>query len=265
MKKVFLIAFIFSSFLSYSQKDTIVQFLDRNGKIIKNASEANYYQTIIKRTDTLYKVSRYRKNGKLFAYWFTQSKNLKDKIGQSVLIDYNDSISSISYYNSLGKKHGKSTGWFDNRNKNFEGRFINGKKEGLWRYYHYNGKIAQQGFFKNDSVVKASYFDDKGNKMKKSLPCMEEIKFKGGMLNFYRKIRKLSSKVTRKIEGKIILTLLITTEGNVQFIDNFGYIPMELKDQVITHIEAIKGFFPKVLNNRKIPSLITLPINFQSR
>jgi|KNS7NT10metaT_FD_contig_101_140509_length_3482_multi_6_in_0_out_0_2 antitoxin component YwqK of YwqJK toxin-antitoxin module len=250
--------------LSYSQqKNTTVQFYNSKGEIVNDMSDSFYYQTIVKRKDSLYKVSRYRKNGNLFAYWFTQSLNPKDQIGQSVLLNSKGNISSVSFYNSSGEKHGKSESWFDNGNKNYEGRYINGKREGLWRFYHQNGKIAQQGFFKNDSVVKASYFDDKGIKMLKPLPCSKKIDTKGILKKIYRRISNMPFKVVDKIKGNITLRIKVTTDGKIKYIDNEGYIPLEVKDLFISKLEELEGFEPKILNNRKIPTILSIPIKFK--
>ena len=130
MKKLFPLVFFFACLTVEAQNDTIVNFLNRKGLSTKDQSEAIGYQAIIKRSDSLYKVMRFQLNGKLFAYWFSTSTDVKNKIGQSVTVDKNDSIATVDFYGKNGLKNGKSEGWFDNRNKNFVGRYVNGKKEG---------------------------------------------------------------------------------------------------------------------------------------
>ncbi|MGC6285922.1 MAG: hypothetical protein ACON4X_09745, partial [Polaribacter sp.] len=92
MKKLLPLVLFLMCLSIEAQNDTIVNFLNRKGLPTQDKSEAAGYQAIIKRNDSLYKVMRFQLNGKLFAYWFSTSVDAKNKIGQSVTVDNNDSI-----------------------------------------------------------------------------------------------------------------------------------------------------------------------------
>ena len=61
-----------------------------------------------------------------------------------------------------GLMDGNYVEYYDNGSMEKKGRFIKGKKDGIWHYYNENGKLLTEGSFKND-VKHGSwieYFDD---------------------------------------------------------------------------------------------------------
>lgn len=273
MKKLLSLFLLLASLSVHCQNDTIVNFLNRKGLSTQDQSEAIGYQAIIKRNDSLYKVMRFQLNGKLFAYWFSTSTDVKNKIGQSVTVDKNDSIATVDFYGKNGLKNGKSEGWFDNRNKNFVGRYVNGKKEGLWRYYHYNGKIAKQAFYRNDQFVKGAYFDEGGNKMETPLENRPEALFKGGrsaydkeMKNIKNRIKKtLGRKYRTKYSFQLQLSYSVGVDGKIKDVAIVNEVPEDVKSLVVNNVRNISGWIPKIDNNRKVPARISnaITINFQ--
>ena len=273
MKKLFPLVLFFVCLTVDAQNDTIVNFLNRKGLPTQDQSEAIGYQAIIKRNDSLYKVMRFQLNGKLFAYWFSTSMDVKNKIGQSVTVDKNDSIATVDFYGKNGLKNGKSEGWFDNRNKNFVGRYVNGKKEGLWRYYHNNGKIAKQAFYRNDQFVKGAYFDEAGNKMETPLEDRPEALFKGGrsaydkeMKNIKNRIKKtLGRKYRTKYSFQMQMTYTVGVDGKIKDVTILNEVPKDVKSLVVNNIRNITGWIPKINHNRKLPARINnaITINFQ--
>ena len=146
MKKVILIfTVLFITINCYSQ-DSIVNFLDGKGKIVdkKNALEI---ETIV-RKDTLWKVTNYYRNGKIKKYGHFKTKSKENPIGEFITFNRKSKIITVTFYNLNGKKNGRHRTWFDNGNVNSIGIYLDGKREGKWKYYHYNGNEACRQYYK---------------------------------------------------------------------------------------------------------------------
>ena len=50
-----------------------------------------------------------------------------------------------------------------NKQKIFEGKYINGSRDGLWLYWHENGSKWMEKIFKDGNIIKESCFDENGN------------------------------------------------------------------------------------------------------
>ncbi len=265
MKKVLLLCVLFIAFQGYSQKDSIVNFLDKKGKVTENKSKARSFEIITKKGDSLWLVRKFRRNGKLHNYSYFKSKDRKSKIGESVCYNKHEKVTSLLLYNNKGEKHGKETRWFDNGNKNIEATYLNGKKEGVWKLYHYNGVIASRGIFKNDSLLKSTFYNLLGNKIEFKYDNFKIKKptFKGGKKNYVNSIRKLISNIDYKVKGKVYVYYVIDVKGNVRDVTVDEELPNELKKQIITFFENIKGWTPATHLNRIVPFNFSQPLNFR--
>ncbi len=55
---------------------------------------------------------------------------------------------------STGMHHeGNWTGWYENGNKNYEGAYINGQKEGTWKWYNEKGEKLQEEVYKAGALI----------------------------------------------------------------------------------------------------------------
>lgn len=263
MNRIVLIFVIFFTLQSFSQKDSIVTYFNAKNLATTNKTDFKFIQVTTKKNDSLWLFRRFLKNGKLFNYWHSKTSDSKQKVGEFVSFDLNDSIKSIFFYNDKGLKHGKYSSWFINRKKNTEGNYINGKKEGLWKYYYYNGKIAARGFFKKDSLLKEQFFDVDGNNKPKPKDLSKKAKFKGGINKFRNKIRDINNKIDVKLRGKIHISFIVDVNGEINFVKIFGATPKFLSDIIITNIKKIKGWEPAEHLGRKIPVNFSFPITFK--
>lgn len=266
MKYKFFIIPFFICFQLYSQNDLTTNFINQKGQKTTIFSEAKLFENISRVNDSLWLIKRFRKNGKLHSYWHSKTRDSKNKIGQSVLFDNKDSISAISFYNTKGLKHGKSTSWFFNRNKNSEGRYVNGEREGIWNHYHYNGKLAARQYFKNDSLLKIVFFDDLGKK-KEGIYSYTDKKavFKGGINKFHQQLSKLSKRIKTNIKGEITVDFMVDVHGNIEVIEIYETIPISaaLKKEITLFFESIKGWKPAENMGRKTAKYISIPLIFK--
>jgi hypothetical protein len=245
----------------YSQ-DSIVNYLDRNGKITSR-EKAIKIETIVKKTDSIWEYSKYRDNGILNSRSYFRTKEKKIKIGQSVFYSRNGKMTSLEFYDLNGLKNGKNQIWFDNGNKSSFGRYIKNKKEGVWRYYHFNGNIASKLYYKNDKLLKSVIFDETGQEIDVELIEKRDPKFKGGIKTFYKKVRRLPSRIKYKVAGKIFVTFIIDIDGKIKKVRVSNKLPLKVEKKIITFFEEIQGWSPRIHMNRELPMLFTIPLNFK--
>lgn len=264
MKNILILLLLFSIQSSFSQKDSIVNFLDIKGKTTKIKNEARSFEIFTKVNDSLWKLRRYRKNGSLYSLNYFKTRSRKNKIGQYFSYNRQGRLVSSVYYNSEGKRHGKARKWFDNGNFNTKGIFFNGRKEGVWKFYHYNGELSSRLVFKNDSILRATYFDEKGTQVEfKGCDCkFKEPKFKRGKSAFEEKLKKLVIDLGYDVRGKIFVNFIVDIEGNIKDVTIDEDIPHGLKNKIVSFFKRIKGWEPATHANRKVPYSFSIPLNF---
>lgn len=261
MKKLLLIIFVLSgSFKGFSQ-DSIVNYLDRNGKVI-DKTNAFLIETIVKK-DSLWKFSYYYRNGKLQRYEYFKTKDKKKPVGKFVTFNRKGKISSILFFNKTGKKVGPYRSWFDNGNIGSKGIYINDKKESIWKYYHYNGNEACRLYYKNDSILKTVIFDKEGDIKSDNLLKRKKAKFKGGQDKFVRRIKKLTNNINYQVKGKVYVNFVINVDGKIQDVNIDDVLPVQLKKEIVSFFENIEGWEPGIHMNRKVPTPVSIPLNFK--
>lgn len=248
------------------EKDSIMSFFDKKGEVTTDKNEARTFEILTKVNDTLWLGRRFRRNGKLFHYIHYKSKDKKIKVGQS--INYNKKGQTISkaFFNNKGEKHGKVQSWFGNGNKSIEGIYLKGKREGVWKLYHYNNILAARGVFKNDSLIRATFFDTDGNKMQYTYTDFEIKKptFSGGIENYREKLKPLVKNIDYKINGKVNVNYTIHIDGTIKDVTIDENLPKKLQQQIIKYFENIKGWSSASHLNRKIPMNYSQPLTFRN-
>lgn len=264
MKKKLFILIFFTTLKGFSQKDSIFNYLDKKGNIT-NKIKARTFEILTQKSDSLWFVRSYRRNGKLYNYSYYLTKKKKIKVGESVSFNKHGKIVALSFYNDKGKKHGKSKVWFDNGNLNMEGIYINDKREGVWKVYHFNGKLAGRGIAKNDSIIKRTYYSVKGEKLKDTINIIKNKKpiFKGGINKYRKKLKSLVNGISYKVKGKVYVYYVIDINGNIRDVTIDEKLPKTLADEIITFFNKLKGWEPAIHLNRKIPYKYSQPLNFR--
>ena len=264
MKKHILLLFLFGSFIGLSQEKEIITLYDAKGNETKDPLKTRIIQKVSKENDSLWLFRRFRRNNQLAVFWSAKHKDGKVKVGKMLTFHTNDSIASSLSYNNQGQKHGKFTFWFDNRNKNFEGRYTNGKRVGLWRRYYYSGELSSKAFFKNDSLLSEKFYTKEGNEKEKSEDCCKRnASFKGGQSKYAKLIKKFIKKLNYKIKGKIIVDYTIGVDGGLTNIRIYDDIPKDLETKIIHFFSTIKGWNPSIQAGREVPQNHSISLNFE--
>ncbi|AOW16089.1 hypothetical protein LPB03_00825 [Polaribacter vadi] len=253
MKKSFLIIFsFFISISSFSQKDSIVNYLDKSyHKIAKE--RATYIQTIVKK-DTLWLATVYFGNGKMKLQGHFKNKNLKTKTGLFKTFNDKGNLKTTQVYNSEGKKDGTYNYYSNNGKVMTVGTFQNGKEVGEWIYLDENLTRRAQIIFKDGKVLNHNLWDDQGSEIKEELVLLKVPEYNEGS----RKLRiKLKNELIRDLRKKglktnFLLKCEIGKEGNVQNISITPKLDSKYEEQIINYFANLKGIEPGIIANMKV-------------
>ncbi|MFY0631248.1 MAG: hypothetical protein JXR05_12760 [Flavobacteriaceae bacterium] len=262
MKKL-IILFICAFCFQANAQDSIVNYLDFNGKSTKK-SKAFSIETVVKKGAT-WEYTEYYRSGKIKEKGQYKKKNKTKPIGTFYEFFRNSSLKSFYSHNEDGELSGNTKMWFDNKSVSFIGNYKLGKKIGVWKYYHYNGQIACKQYFQNFKAVKTVFYDETGKKTESELIRFQKPKFEGGDFGkFWERIRKVHSKLGYQINGLIILNFDIDVNGKIVNFSTSDKIPKELERRLRIYFKNIEGWTPAIHMNRKIPYNYSIPLNFNT-
>ena len=263
MKDNLLLFLAFTLITSIHSQDSIVNYLDGKGKIV-NKEYATQIETLVKK-DSLWLVTTYFGNGKIKNIGHYRNKDKKQRIGEFVTYHRNGQSSNILFYNDKNEREGHSQTWFDTGTLSFDGIYLGDKKEGAWKYYHYNGIEASRVYYKNDSILRSVIFDEEGKQLNHILILEKKAEFKGGNEKFYSELKELTKNIGYKINGKIHVDFVVGINGEIKDVNIREELPEELNQKIVSYFNAIDGWKPAVHMNRKVPVSFTIPIKIGSR
>ncbi|HTE00190.1 MAG TPA: TonB family protein [Mucilaginibacter sp.] len=237
MKKAFLILILIFLFkFSYCQ-DTL--YLDNNLKVTGKATAT--YLKVIKPVDKGFQVQEYTIDYRLLNLTTFQDKALKTF-------------------------NGPTTYYYDNGKKNFEGTYINNKRDGIWNFYFYSGSISATVKFNDDQSIKEKYFTPTGQSLKDSIPTEHDPNYVGGIEAVYKYVsanfiypKELSKE---NIHGKIVVGFTISREGHVNDVHISKSLNEYLDKEAIRVISQMPDWSPGVQFNRPVDVKYIIPLTF---
>jgi antitoxin component YwqK of YwqJK toxin-antitoxin module len=265
MKKNFLLLLcLFVSVSTFSQKDSVVNYLDRSYKKVKK-EQATYIQTIVEK-DSYWLGTVYFGSGKMKLQGNFKKKNLKTRIGVFKRFNEKGKLKSIQTYNSKGKKEGIYSYFNDNGQNITNGYFLNGKKEGVWKYLDEQENIRARIVFKKDKVLKYSLWDEKGTVLDEELILWSKPKYKKGAEAFKSKLKQELMTDLKK-EGfttNFLVKCSINESGKFEDISISPKLDVAFEEKIINFFTKFEGMKPAILANRKVKYSIEFPIIFNN-
>jgi len=261
MKTLFIsLLLLFLSLQSYGQ-DSIVNYIDVSGKKVKK-NKAFSVETEVKK-DSVWKYTQYYRSRRIKLSGQFKNKNKKKPVGTFYKFFRNGDLKNVYSYDNNGNLSGNTKKWFDNNGVSYVGNYQNGNKVGIWKYYHYNGKIACKQYYQNFKVVKTLFYNDEGEKIDANLIQYQAAKFEGGdMDKFLKRIKDVHSKLGFQIQGNVFLNFTIGIDGRIRDFSTTDKIPIELERRLRIYFEGISGWEPSIHMNRKVPVLYVMPMDF---
>ncbi|MDD7914227.1 toxin-antitoxin system YwqK family antitoxin [Polaribacter ponticola] len=263
MKNIFLIVFtFFLSFSCFSQKDSVVNYLDRHyKKVIKE--QATYIQTIVKK-DSLWLATVYFGNGKVKFQGNFKNKKLKTRVGVFKVYDESGNLKSTQNYNSKGKKNGRYS-YFNTKGALItKGYFLNGKKEGVWKYLDNNLKSRARIVYKKGNILDYNLWNEEGITIKEKLIISRSPHYKKGNKSLRTRLNKELVKGLKNegLNTNFLLKCSISKEGKVEDISITPNIGDQYKEKIISYFLKFDGMQPGIIANMKVKFPLELPFIF---
>ncbi len=271
MKKIFTV-FIFFVFVSkfLSQNKTLGLYLNKDFKITKVMDSVFYIKESKQINDSLWEHGIFNLSNRLHSVYKSKDSLGLQKHGKYVKYNLLDSISEITNY-ANGLMNGLSITWFENGEKNHQGYYKKGYKEGLWKYYYFEGNLAAKVYYKKDSISRAFYYNEFGEEedyisnFSNKCNC-EKIELKTVGKLFQKIMREnLSALFNYTPKGRVFFEFYIDTKGEIKNLSVFSKGSKEFGQQIEKIYKDVAPLEPAIHLNRKITQSFYFPITFFRR
>ena len=166
-----------------------------------------------------------------------------------------------------GNKHGIYTEYTPQEDIYTQGKYDDKKMTGTWLFYNKAGKITSKELYENDSLIKYTFFDKNGKKIKNNPPYKKEILVNKEQLSFQKYIRKEikypTEAVDRNIQGNVYISFTIQKNGTISNIKLKKENHELLNKEAIRLIRSIEKVSIPYAHNRISKMKMTLPIFFK--
>jgi antitoxin component YwqK of YwqJK toxin-antitoxin module len=310
MKRILIFVAFFYSLASFAQK---VKYYDYRWKEIATAETARFF-SVIEKTDTgwhkydyfiqekrlqmdgtyedsaekipvgpfryyhangqLLSAGRYvhgKKDGLWVSYHYngmisdSTSYNNGHKIGASYRWHENGYPSDSSVWNDDGS--GVSVGWFNNGNPSHAGRYgPRAKQEGVWLFFHRNGKPSAKEIYKNGALVDKQYFDEQGTLMD-TVNRDRSAAFPGGSKAWQKYLGKKlyfppKYKIVNGDKAIVVIDAIIDEEGNVTDVTVSAPFHKAFDEIAVAVVKRSPKWEPAIQHNRHVHYKIRQPVIF---
>lgn len=260
MKKMFFVLFCFWVPISvFSQKDSIVNYLDRRYKKVKK-EQATYIQTIVKK-DSLWLGTVYFANGKMKLQGNFEKRNLKTRTGLFKIFNDSGNLKSIQEYNSKGKKEGVYYYFNDQGEGITKGYFLKGNREGVWEYKDDAKNDRARIVYKKGKVLSYNLWNEDGKVLTEDLVVLRAPAYKDGEEKFKIKLKNelISDLKNEGLKTNFLLKCHIDVNGRIQDISVSPKIDANFEEKIINYFKNLEGIQPGIIANMKVKYPIEIP------
>ncbi len=255
-----------------------------------------------------------------YSYYFDKDLNLEAKPSKAIFVGvgaYQNGLFELKVYDkrnkkllviehfkdsSLAQSNGLFVSYLTNGNKQLEGVYSFGKKDGLWKEwnpggqlldssffkngkkvkettytYYTDGKLLMEEDFKNDSIVKYASYDEKGkiisNELKPDTDIVfekveVEAAFPGGLAAWAQYISKAImshiDQFTKSDYGTCVVRFIVSKDGKVRDVGILNHCGKHLAKVGINAIKNGPKWIPAQQNGRYVNAYRLQPITLQN-
>lgn len=159
---------------------------------------------------------------------------------------------------------------YENGSLQSEGKYTQGKMEGIWNYFDTEGRIISKSIFKNGEIEKTVTFDKLGNQLEQirdSLNFIEKPEFEGGekgLLTYvYSKVRYPSIARENDIEGNAIVRFVVGKDGLVKDVVVLRGLCNDISTHLNQLVSSMPAWKPGTKKGEPVNVTYTLPVRFK--
>lgn len=157
--------------------------------------------------------------------------------------------------------------WYDDGNPSSAGRYINGKKEGPWQYFHKNNNNAALEKYSKDVLISRIYYDEKGIQLSDTSNKDRDAEFKGGEAKWRDYLEgNLQFPEDVKLVNTDVITIVVnaTVDEDGKISDVYVSVPFDPKfdDEALRVMKRSPKWLPSISHNRRVKQYVRQPIFF---
>jgi TonB family protein len=230
--------FLFSNSMAcFGQTDTLKLFYNKDWKVIRNPSEAEYSRIAFENDNGYWEVKDYYKNKQLQMEGFYLDKKLTRKQGHFLWYYENGKVKTKAQYNNNNQ--------IDDYYEYYEGGQID-----TFRKFDNSGKLLEENLYKKDGSD--SHFSN--------------AEFPGGSQEMYRFLgeRTKYPKDLRKkgLEGKVVVSFVVETDGSLNNVNVLASPHSSLSWEAVRVVNQMPKWKPAARDEIPVRIQYNLPINF---
>ena len=203
-------------------------------------------------------------NGKKKQWFHYQNGTLVDT---NVLWHANGQPSLVALLDHNGTGTGEE--FYEDGTKIGTGKYVNGKRQGVWTFSDQNKIVSQIVKYDQDSAMQIQNYDEGGKETKGENYVEKTAEFPGG-LEGYRKYLEKSLRYPevsqiRKVQGVATLEMVIDNTGKVKSVKLLGAPDVATGREAVKVLQYSPDWTPAVQHNRKVACSFEQRVTFALR
>jgi len=176
--------------------------------------------------------------------------------GTSLSWHPNGYLSDSIYSNEDGS--GFSVSWFDNGSISARGKYSAGhKQDGLWKYYHINGKNSSLETYSDSKLIDKKYFDEDGIQMNDTTNHDRPAKYSNNHDDWLKYIDKkiyypFNANIINGDTAVVIVNYTINEDGMVENVFTSTTFSERFDREVENAIKESPQWYAAIEHNRKV-------------
>jgi antitoxin component YwqK of YwqJK toxin-antitoxin module len=149
-------------------------------------------------------------------------------------------------------------GWFDNGHISHAGYFDpEGKKKGIWKYFHHNGGLSCKEIWKDGLVVDSQYFREDGEAQLEGFVFNRPAIYPGGEKEWNKYVNKkcyfpIQYKIANADSAIVVVEYAINEEGVAEDIRVVSPFYPDFDKVAVDAIKGAKKWQPAIDHNRRV-------------
>jgi protein TonB len=158
--------------------------------------------------------------------------------------------------------------WYEDGTMRDSGLYVNGKKEGEWKYYFEDGRLSQYALYSDGQTDSSQYWNKAGELIPKGQEIYwQDASFPGGEMAMFQFVSENvaypQEAVENGIQGIVYVQFMVGLDGDLSEIKVLKSPDVLLSKEAIRVIERMPPWIPGKEHTQVKSLLFTLPIHFR--
>ena len=143
------------------------------------------------------------------------------------------------------------------------------KIDGLWKFYHYNGKISSLETYKDSNLIDKKHFDEEGILMNDTTNHDRPARFPDNENDWIKYLKKniyfpVFQKIINGDSAVVVVTFTVNEDGMVENVFTSTTFSEKFDRKAEDVIKESPQWYPAIEHNRKVKCLFTQVVTFKN-